>query len=447
MRKESLVEYKVEDVSPVKKKVSISIQPEEVTAAILGAVALYRNSVQIDGFRKGKVPTSIIEQRFHEKLYEEARQDLINVHINSVMQELSVSPLSGINVDGPATIERGKGYDYTIEFETLPVFDLPNYEGLEVEQEKVVIDQKEVQSVIDRLRRDKARFVPAEGDAPAVDGQVANVDFEAFDDGRPVPGIKAANFDLPLGEHQALDEFEALVKTIPAGSEGEGPISFPEDFLSKEVAGKTITMKVRVNAVKNVELPELDDEFARSMGVDSVEKLRQSLEKSYAQTRTSLVKGSAQKTLLDRLLKLVDFPLPETLVKIQQTTLLDDMAARLERQGRSLAALGKSEDELMAGFLPRAEELARSQVLLLSIAKKENLEVSDKEVQLQIYNECLRDGADFNQRREQYERSGLIFVLRDRMLADKAMDLIYSRAKVTEVEPKAADTEAEVGKD
>lgn len=252
------MEYSAEDLSPVKKKIVITTEPQEVEAAIMGAVALYKTSVQIDGFRKGKAPASVIEQRFRDKIYEEARQDLINVHINDVMQKMGVQPLSGINVDGAGLLERGKPYVYSIEFEVLPVFDLPPYEGVEVEQEKVVVDEKEVADVIERLRRDRAQLVPVDGAAPAVDGQVACIDFTAYENGQPLEGVKAENFDLALGENQALEDFEALVKTIPYGQEGEGEIHFPEDFLAKDLAGKTLTMKVKVHAVKERKLPELD---------------------------------------------------------------------------------------------------------------------------------------------------------------------------------------------
>lgn len=437
------MEYSAEDLSPVKKKIVITTEPQEVEAAIMGAVALYKTSVQIDGFRKGKAPASVIEQRFRDKIYEEARQDLINVHINDVMQKMGVQPLSGINVDGAGLLERGKPYVYSIEFEVLPVFDLPPYEGVEVEQEKVVVDEKEVADVIERLRRDRAQLVPVDGAAPAVDGQVACIDFTAYENGQLLEGVKAENFDLALGENQALEDFEALVKTIPYGQEGEGEIHFPEDFLAKDLAGKTLTMKVKVHAVKERKLPELNDDLAKSLGMESVDKLKETISRSYTQSRENLNKSAAQKTILDRLLKMVDFPLPESVLDIQMRSLLTDLKARLERQGKRLEALGKSPEELRKEMLPQAEELARIQVLLLSIAKKEGLEVSDQEVAAQIYQESMRSGEDFKSLRESYERSGLIFVLRDRLLADKAMDRVYAKARVTEVEPGASRSDAE----
>ena len=435
------MEYSAEDISPVKKKVVITTGPQEVEAAILGTVALYKTSVQLDGFRKGKAPASVIEQRFHDKIYEEARQDLINVHINDVMQKLGVTPLSGINVDAPQNFERGKEYVYSIEFETLPAVDLPPYEGLEVEQEKVAVDPKEVEDVLTHLRRERSQLVPVEGAGPAVDGQVVTLDFAAFaEDGTPVEGIKAENFDLALGEGQALEEFEALVKTVPYGQQGEGQIHFPDDFLAKDLAGKTVTMKVKVPAIKERKLPELDADFAKSLGKDSVDALRAAITESYTQSRARLSKSAAQKSLLDSMLKMVTFELPPSLVETQMRTLMGDMASRLERQGRSLQALGKSMEELRKELQPQAEELTRAEVLLLSIAKKEGLEVSETEVSTQLYRFALESGEDFKALREEYERSGMIFVLRDRLLADKAMDLVYERAKVTEVEPKPAPT-------
>lgn len=430
------MQYSVEDLSPVKKKVVITTDANEVDLAITAAVAVYRTSVQLDGFRKGKVPASVVEQRFRERIYEEARQDLVNAHINEAIQGMDVSPISGITVNGGDAIERGQELSYSIEFEVLPTFDLPPYEGLEVDQEKVEVKEDEVAQVIDRIRRDRAKLVPVDGAGPAIDGQIANIDFAAFEDGKPVEGIASQGFELALGERQALEDFEALVKTIALGSEGEGEIHFPEDFLSKDLAGKTVTMKITVHAIKERQLPELDDDLAKSLGVETVEKLKENITQSYSQSRESLNRSTAQKTLLDRMLKMVEFPLPESLLETQTRTLLGDLAARLERQGRGLDALGKKPEELREEMRPQAEELARIQVLLLTIAKKEGLEVSDREVNAHLYRSAMQSGEDFKALREQYERSGAMFILRDRLLADKAMDAVYAKAKVTEVEPK-----------
>lgn len=432
------MEYAVEDLSPVKKKVHITVEAKEVEAAIMAAVAVYRTSVKLDGFRKGKVPSSVVESRFRDKIYEEAKQDLVNVHINEVVQALGVAPVSGIDFDGRELV-RDAAYTYSISFEVLPVFDLPPYEGLEVEQEKAVVKEEEVNEVVDRILRERAELIAAEGNGPAVDGQIVELDFAAFENGQALEGVSAQNFQLVVGERQTLEDFEALVKTAALGEEKEGEVTFPEDFIAPDLAGKTVTMRLKVHAIKERKLPVLDDEFAKSLGIESADKLRESVVDSYVRSRASLHKGAAQKELLDRLLKMADFPLPESMLENHVRGIVQDLRARIERQGRSLESLGKTMEELAADARPEAESTCRAQVFLLAVARKEGLEVPERDVDMAIFQMAQRNGDDFKQVKDAYVRSGAIFALRDRLLADKAMEAIYAKAQVTEVEPAAKE--------
>ncbi len=427
------MEYTVEDISPVKKKVHVTVDPKEVQASIMAAVALYRTSVQIDGFRKGKVPASVIEKRFRDKIYEEAKQDLVNVHINQVMQDLDIAPISGIDFQGDALV-RDEEYVYSFNFEVLPTFELPNYEGIEVEQEKAVVQNDEIDTFIERLRKTRAKLEVAEGKGPAVDGQLVSLDFAAFENGVPIEGISAQNFQMTIGEGQALEDFEEIVKSTALGETKEAEVTFPEDFLSPDLAGKTVTMKVTIHAIQDRILPAFDDEFAKSMGKENVEALKEAFVQSYTQNRTNLHKGTAQKKLLDSLLKMVDFDLPESMIDTHTRTALADRREQLERQGRSLESLGKTPEELLAEARVEAEAVTRSQVFLMAVAKKEGLEVQEQEVDVAIYHMAQSSGQDYKQLKDDYVRSGHIFTLRDRMLADKAMDIIYTKAKVTEID-------------
>lgn len=431
------MEFSVEDLSPVKKKIIVTVDPKEVNAAIVGSVAIYKSSIKLDGFRQGKVPADVIERRFHEQIYNEARQDLINANINEITSQSNLEPISGITINGLDThLEKGKPYQYSMEFEVLPEFALPNYEGLEVEQEKVQENQDEIDAVLKHLQREHAKLEPVEGDSPAHDGQIVNLDFEAFENGELLPDIKAQNFDLELGANASLPEFEQLVKTIAPGKTGSANITFPKDFISPSVAGKTIEMQVTVHAIKEPLLPDLDDDFAKKFGLENIEQLKTNIKNSYLQNKENLSKGVAQKNLLDQMLKQIDFPLPESLVELENRFLLADLAGRLERQGRSLSSLGKTLDELKNEMMPQAKELARSQILLHAIAKKEGLTVNENEVMTQILKNCLKTGQDFKTMREEYERSGLIFQLRDKLLADKAMDQVYAKANIKYMEPE-----------
>ncbi len=436
------MEYSIENISPTRTKVLITVPTEEVEASIMATAAMYRTSVQLDGFRKGKAPLSVIESRFKDKIYQEAKQDLVNVHINDVLGELKATPLSGIDFDGNDFV-RGEPYAYSISFEVLPTFEVPSYEGMEVEQEKAEENEAEVEEVLGRIRRNAAKLEPAEGMGPAVDGQVAELDFSAYKDGQPMEGISAQNFQLSVGEKQALEEFENLVKTAPIGQETEGEVTFPEDFIAKDVAGQTVTMKVRVHAIKDRVLPEVNDEFAKGLGFESADKLSDAIRQSSVKSRENLYKASAQKDLLDRLLKMADFPLPDATVDVCMKSLMVDMRERLERQGKSLASTGKSMEEIREELRPRAESMARSQVFLLCVAKKENIDASEDEVNQRVMRMASQQGENFRDFKDSLVRSGVIFHIRDSILADKAMDTIYDKANVTMVEAKKPEEKTE----
>ena len=201
------------------------------------------------------------------------------------------------------------------------------------------------------------------------------------------------------------------------------------------LAGKTLKIRVTVHAIKQRKLPEINDELAKQVGAESMDKLRASIRDSYAHSRENAVRSAAQKKMLDKMLAGLEFPLPESLLDMQIRTLIAETAARLEQQGKKLADLGKTEDELRKDMYKQAEELTRIQVLLLSIARKEGLTVTQTELDNQLYRICIQTGEDYRKVREAYERTGMIHTMRDRLLADKGMEAAFAKASVKEVEP------------
>lgn len=435
------MEYKVEEISPVERKIVVDIPVEEVNASITATVALYKTSVDIKGFRKGKVPSSLIESRFRDKIYQEATGDLINYQLNEILGETKLQPLSRLDVDAKELV-RGESFTYTVSFEVAPDFELPEYGKLEVEQEAVEVDTKEIEDVIERIRTNLAELKDVEEDRVAQDGDVAIINFNAWQEDKALDEIKADNFQLPLGDGQALEGFEDIVTKLKKGENGEGDITFPEDFINKDFAGQTVTMRVKLVNLKQRILPEVDDEFAKKAGgFPSVEKMREAIESSYMTSRKNLVKAAAEKKLLDGLMEKTDFMLPPALVEENIDRMILDLKARVESQGRRIETLGKTPEELREEYKPKSEELVRTQLFLLAVAKKEELKVENQEVDTYIYQEALRQRQDPETLRRQYEDNNLMFALRDRLLADKAMELIYSQAEVKEV--PAADLKNE----
>lgn len=432
------MDYTVEDISPVEKKVYIKVSPEEVDAAIKAAAIVYQGQAQLDGFRKGKAPLNVIETKFHDQIYKDAKEDLINVHINDVFQKLDAVPVSSIKMSGDEKpFKKGTAYDYTMQFEIMPKFQLPNYEGLDVEQKSVNLTPQVIDRMLERLRLDKARIVPVEGNAPAKDGQIVNLDFEAFYDGKPLEGVKETNFELELGKHEALPEFEDFIKEIPVGHTAEKTIRFPEDFIAKDVAGKDVLMKATVHAIKERELPELNEAFYKSFGKNNLEELKKEVGDAYRKSMTKLYEAEAQQKLLEILKKQTDFQLPSSMVEAEKSYLAMDQSERLARMGKRAYDDEKSARRFVDSFEEPAKNRAREKIILLSVAKKENLDVPQKELETAVIHGALNLREDPQKYYDELQKSGLIFQLRDNLLCDKAMDLIYSRANVKVVDVPA----------
>ena len=432
------MEYKVEELSPVKRKINIQVPVEEVNAALSAAVALYRHRYEIKGFRRGKAPSSVVEGKYRSQIYPEATTDLVNYQINEALGGLGIMPLSRIDVDAKELV-RDQEFNYSVEFEVAPDFALPEYDGLAVDVEKAEVKDEEVKEVEKRILVNAATVKPIEVVRSATDGDIVVVTFGAYKDGEIYQGIQAENFELTLGEKQALPEFEDMIKTLKTGEQGECEIAFPEDFINPAMAGQKLTMRATLHSIKERILPELTDEVAkRAGGFESVEKMREAIAKSYLQSREQLNKANAQKKLLDQMLAQVEFPLPPSMVENRIDRLLADLEQKLDRQGKSLGALGKSMEELREGHRPQAEEAVRGEILLLAIAKKENLEVKPEEIDVALTQVARQHGQDLLSVKQYYEENNLIFPLKDRLLADKAIELVYARAAKTEV---AAGTE------
>jgi trigger factor len=431
------MEYKVEELSPVKRKVAVEVSVEEVHAALAATVALYRKSADIKGFRKGKVPSSVVEAKFRKQIYGEATTDLINYHINDILGELKLSPLSRIDVDAKE-MERDEDFSYSFSFEIAPTFDLPEYKGLAVEEEDVVVDPQQVEDVIQRIRQNMAKTVIIKEERPVVTGDIAVIDFQAFQDGVKMEGVAANKFELPLGEGNSLPEFEDIVLGMTPGETKENALTFPADFINDTLAGKTVSMQVTLHAIKARNLPEVDDEFAElAGGYASVQELKDAIEKSYVSTRKQLVKGDAQKKLLDGIKAAVSFELPQSIVEEQIDKQIVELQGKLERQGKSLDSLGKTPAELREEHRPQAEDVVKSSLVLLAIASAENLTVDPQEVDLVLQKMAASTGQDFHSIKDYYEQHNLMIPLKDRVLADKAMELIYENATVTIVPPAA----------
>ena len=429
------MKYSTEDVSPIAKKVTVDMSAEEVNASITATVTLYmdNNSVSVPGFRKGHVPMSIVESRFQKHIYAEAREDLVNVQINKLSEEVGFKPVNKFTVTDVSEFARNKDFRFVVECEVFPTFELPTYEGLSVTVKKEQPLPNYIDMAIDRMRKDNAQLVPIDGEGPAVDGQVVNLDFSLLKaNGQVLKGQSVQNRDFIVLPQAFVPDFYNFLKTLPLGKKGEHKVTFPKNFLNKEMAGRTYTLRLQVNAIKNVVLPEVNDAFAAKLGYGTVDVMKERLLAAEKENLENLTRTKAENEILNQMLKICDFPVPSYYVTIIQNSLYSDYKERMDKAGQAIP----NEQETYNLFAKRALESARVFVLLVAIARKEGLNVPEKDVEVLINEEARSRGEDPRALHDYYERTNLIFYLRDRMLADKAMDLVYARSNVTIEEPE-----------
>jgi trigger factor len=429
------VEYKIEETSPVTRKVNVTVSVDEVNAAVLATLALYRKSADIKGFRKGKAPSSLIESRFKSQIYSEATTDLVNYQLNEILSVEKITPLSRLSVDSSEMV-RDQEYAYSFTYEVAPKIDLPNYLGLDAEIDVPEVADAEVDAVVDRLRNSMAALADVDEKRNPKDGEVAVITFAAFENGEPLGDLRADNFHLHLGRGEALPVFEDIVKKLVPGETRTEPVDFPADFINTQLAGKTVDMRVTLKEIKVRNLPEASDELAAKAGYGSMERMREAIVKSTMDSRLSLHKSEAQKRLLDGLLKDVSFELPPSLVEENIDRMVEDLVQRLESRGKSVASLGKKPAELRDEFKPKAEDIVRSQIFLMAVADKESLTVEPQEVDAHLRRMAMQTRQDPEWLRSYYEEHNLMFALKDKLLADKAMEFIWSKAKVNEIPPE-----------
>ncbi len=297
------------------------------------------------------------------------------------------------------------------------------------------MEDAEIDAVVDRLRNGMAELIDVEEKRNPQDGEVAAVTFAAFENGEPLGDLRAENFHLHLGRGEALPAFEDIVKKLVPGETRTDPVAFPADFINTQLAGRTVDMRVTLKEIKIRNLPEANDELAAKAGYGTLERMREAIAGSTLESRRNLNKSAAEQKLLDGLLAQVSFELPPSLVEENIDRMVEDLVQRLESRGKSVASLGKKPAEIREEFKPRAEEIVRAQIFLLPVANRETLKVEPQEVDEHLRRMALQTRQDPEWLRSYYEEHNLMFALKDRLLADKAMDLIWSKAEVREVPP------------
>ncbi len=365
-----------------------SVSGEEFAKGIEAAYKKNVGKINIPGFRKGKAPRQLIEKYYgSEVFYEDAVNIVLPDAYDKAIEEQNIEAIAQPEID-VKSISKEDGVIFTAKVAVKPEFELGQYKGVETKKITHRTTEKEIMGEIEKIRERNARLVTVEDRAAANDDTVT-IDFEGFCDGVPFEGGKGENFDLKLGSGQFIPGFEEQLVGKNTGDEVDVNVTFPEVYHAEELKGKAAVFKVKINAIKTQELPELDDEFAKDVSeFDTFEEFKADMTKKIKEQN----KEKSKKELEDKILEIVcdntEIDIPEVMFENAVEDQLRDFAMQLQYQGLTIEQYaqytGLTLDAMKAQIRPNAEKQVKTSLVLEKIAKVEEISVTDKEVEAEL---------------------------------------------------------------
>ena len=434
--------HSIEVVSPVSRKISVTVPAEEVNAALSAAAREVGASVTLPGFRKGKAPASVIEKRFAGEVISRATETLVERRVADILKEEDLKPMSRLDYEG-GQITRGQDLSFSFTFETLPDdIKLPeDLSALTVEMDSSEATEEEVAAFTKRLLKSTATIEEVKESRLPENGDIVTIDVDGDVDGKAVPGMKVENYSIQLSEPQdgkELSELDKIIRGLHAGEEGTGTMVCPEDHIDETLRGKTVNLRVKLNKISREILPELDEDYAKKIGFPDLDSLKKMITDQANHNKLSSSRAEAESKLMKSVLEGQTFALPEAVVKAQQEEYENEVREYLSQQGLDKAAIDESLKNMTEDSRKQAEERARVQVFLTALARREKIEVSPQEVDMQIMQMARQYNQDFHKLREALYQNGAVNEIQDRMVNTKAMNLMFDKAqKVAPAEAKA----------
>jgi trigger factor len=421
----------VEELSSIKKKVSIEISEDHVTKEVDSFYRELGKKAKIKGFRPGKVPRNILERYFKDYVKAEVIQKLVQETYPIVLSENNLHPVSDPMID-PGELESGKPFQYSATIEVKPEIKLEEYLGLNVEGKKEEVKDEEVEERLKGLQNLHANLKTIQEARPIRKGDFVIIDYEASINGKPLEEGRAVDLTVEVGSGRFIPAFEEKLIGLRSEEKREIEVSFPEDYGYKKWAGKTILFHVKIKEIKEKIFPLLDDEFAKDLGdYSSLEELKAKLREEIERDKKLILEQQLKDQMVDQLLQKNSFEVPESLVLEQSKALVSDTKSRLAAQGMTIDSLGASEEKLQEDYRETAMRQVRTFLILEKIAGQEEITVTDEEVEgrLREISERTRQKIDVVKR--YYEKNGLIPELKAGILTNKTLNFLLEKANIT----------------
>ena len=426
----SLKQEKTENKNELKLTFTVPASRfEEAIQDVFKKSAKYFN---IPGFRKGKAPFKIVERYYGDSIfYEDAFNDLAPIVYDEEIKENKIEVASRPQID-VVQMEKGKDLIFTAIVATKPEVKLGKYKEIPLKKIEYKVTDEDIDHEINHMAEHNSRMVTVE-DRPVKDKDIVTIDFEGFTDGKPFEGGKAENHDLTIGSKTFIPGFEDQIIGMKIGEEKDIKVTFPEDYFSKDLAGKEATFHVVLHGIKEKQLPTIDDEFAKDVSeFDTLKELKDSIKEKMEKENEERAKHETEDAAIEEVCKNTNIDIPEGMVELEIDNIMQNLDQRLSYQGLNLEQylkmMGKSEEDFRKDYKEQAEKNVKTRLVLEQIVKDEKIKEDEKYIK-----EKLEEMAkQYNRKVEDLEKNEeLKNYLAESSKTEQAVELIVKNAKIS----------------
>lgn len=365
-------------------ELTVEVKGEQFAQAVEVAFRNNMKKITIPGFRKGKAPRAMVEKLYGKNMFfDEAMNALYPTAYSEAVDEAGITPVDSAEVEVINVDEEGFSFKATVT--TKPVAKIGKYKGLSASKTVSPVTEEQVEEQISQMREKYARVITVEGRA-AKDGDIADIDFEGFVDGVAFEGGKGEKYPLTLGSGSFIPGFEDQVVGHNVGEEFDVNVTFPEQYGESSLAGKAAVFKVKINELKERQLPEVDDEFAKDISeFDTIAEYKEDLKKKLAESAETKAASEFENKLIEQVVSDMTVEIPDCMVESRVNELVQDFGMRMSQQGLSLKDFmqytGETEEKFRETFRSQAENQVKTRLAMEAIAAAENIKATEKDVE------------------------------------------------------------------
>lgn len=415
-------------------KLTIEIDAEEFDKSMQKAYLKNRKHINIPGFRKGKAPRKIIEQFYGEAIfYEDAANDIIISTYSDAVKETGIEPVSQPEFD-IIQIGNGQNFIYSADVVVKPEVELGEYKGIEIEKVEYNVTDEDVENEISKIREENARLINIE-DRPVQEGDQVILDYKGMIDGEEFEGGSAENAVLEVGSNMFIPGFEEQLIGMNIGEEKEIKVTFPEDYHVEEIKGKEAVFKVKIKEIKEKELPELDDEFAKDVSeFDTFEEFKADVKRKLEEAVQDNMRAEMENNLLQKVVENANVDIPEPMIESEIDRQINELDFTLRYQGLSLeqylSFVGMSMDDIRAQHREQAYGTVKMRLVLEKIGEVEGIEVNDDDLEKEFEKLSEQYGRDVEDIKKDFESN--VDYIKANLKVQKTVDFLMDNAIIVE---------------